>query len=322
MLQTVSHRLSCFTLIELMVVVILIGVIAAMVIPELGGSAETVRLDAATRRLSDMMDFCYHSAASSGRVHALLFDQTARCFDVVSEPAAPAAADAGTSASATGGAAPVADGATATDDAAVPAPAPAPTPAADGADGASGATASAGADASTNASVTGGSATAATGVADQAAQLGLVRVPIPGFLDRTLPEGVALSGMETYETDLSTGETEGQFRILFFPDGTTEFAKVELSIASGPRRVLVLNGINGTVSTFDPDRHGEVDMTTLITDEDNPEETATDTDSQSPGDATGDTGAGNARGSQGSMGGPMGGGSSGGNELFGAPGGQ
>ena len=56
-----------------------------------------------------------------------------------------------------------------------------------------------------------------------------------------------------YSTDLAdTGEDS--LRILFFPDGTTEFARLYLEGHGGDRRRIELNGLTGVVTIVDPVR--------------------------------------------------------------------
>lgn len=266
-----------FTIIEIMVVLVLIGIIAGMVVPQLVGSSDTVRLDAAAHRVGDMMDFCYHAAASSGKVHALLFDTAQRRMDVVCESATPppgADSEAGAEA-----ADPLAATQAAADGAAAQPETSAPADASAGA--ASGASADATGGTGEASGTTGASAAAGTALAvpDPDAPINLVPVSIPGYMDHTLPEGIALSASETYEAELSQGENEGQFKLLFFPDGTTEFARIELSIAAGQRREVFLNGLNGNVTVTDPDREEtETTLSSMIMDEDNPEANATEDD--------------------------------------------
>lgn len=253
-----------FTIIEIMVVIVLIGIIAGMVLPQLGGSSDSVRLDAAAHRVGDMMDFCYHAAASSGKVHALLFDVPLRRMDVVCESATPPPEQGSES----GGAAadPLAATQAAAESAAAQPEQPAPAPA--------DASASATGELTEN---TGASAAAGTALAvpDPDAPINLVPVSIPGYMDHTLPEGIALSATETYEPELSQGENEGQFKILFFPDGTTEFARIELSVATGQRRQVFLNGLDGHVIVTNPDEEEtETTLSSMILNEDNPEENA------------------------------------------------
>jgi general secretion pathway protein G len=254
-----------FTLIELMVVIVIIGVIAAIVVPQLSGSSDTVRLETAAQRIGDMMDFCYHAAASSGKVHALLLDPANRRMDVVCESATPPPEEAAT------------DPGAVTGDATA-APTSAPTPAATPVAAPESDTSATGEDeAAAGANPAAASGTAPT---DPNAPINLVPVSIPAFMDHTLPEGISVSATETYEAGLTEGANEGQFKILFFPDGTTEFARVEVSTEAGQRREVWLHGLGGTVSVTDPDREGELSLASMIVDEDNPD-AAADTEDQS-----------------------------------------
>lgn len=65
-----SKRRRAFTLIELMVVVVLIGVMAAMIIPEMKGSFEDTLLRSTSRDLINVFDLASSRAVS--------FDQTCR----------------------------------------------------------------------------------------------------------------------------------------------------------------------------------------------------------------------------------------------------
>lgn len=85
----------------------------------------------------------------------------------------------------------------------------------------------------------------------------LVPVSLPGLLDRELPEDLILESVEAFEEDLLTGEND-EARILFFPDGTTEFANLYLTDSAGEQRVVELNGFNGvvTISVPEPEEEG------------------------------------------------------------------
>lgn len=167
-------RLAAFTLIEVMVVIIIISIMAGAVIPNLGGSMGTVRLKAGAREIADLMDFCYQSAVASGRVHALVFEEDGRRYEVVAERP---------------------------DE---------------------------------------------TGSFNPDAPPMLDPVSLPGNFDRTLPEEIAIHSMYVFETDLVRDE-EGRLRVLFFPDGTTEFATLYLEDASGRRQSVEINGMSGEI---------------------------------------------------------------------------
>ena len=70
-----------FSLIELMVVIILIGVMAAMIVPEMKGSYEDALLRATSRRLVDVFHLAYSRAVSLNQLHRVRFDRiTGRYF--------------------------------------------------------------------------------------------------------------------------------------------------------------------------------------------------------------------------------------------------
>src|SRR5439155_18215173 len=70
-----------FILIELMVVIILIGVMAAMIVPEMKGSYEDALLRATSRRLVDICHLAYSRAVSLNQLHRVRFDRiTGRYF--------------------------------------------------------------------------------------------------------------------------------------------------------------------------------------------------------------------------------------------------
>lgn len=164
-----------FTLLEIMVVVIILAVLSATIAPNLWSSIGTTRLQTGADQVASMMDYCYHAAAATGRVHGVVFDAEGKAYRVVAE--AP------------------------------------PDPDMD----------------------------------DPEEPPRLERVELPGLLGGPLPEGVRLSDASFFEEDLSKDE-EDQTRILFFPDGTTEFAVLTLSDASGDARVITLNGISGAIT--------------------------------------------------------------------------
>jgi prepilin-type N-terminal cleavage/methylation domain-containing protein len=80
---------QAFTLIEIMVVVIILAILAGILTPNLQGALEGSRLETTAMRVSELMDFCYHSAIASGRVHGLIFNSDGVHFQVVAEPAPP-----------------------------------------------------------------------------------------------------------------------------------------------------------------------------------------------------------------------------------------
>ena len=64
-----------FSLIELMVVIVLIGIMAAMIVPEMKGTYEDALLRATSRRLVDVFHLAYSRAVSLNQVHRVRFDR-------------------------------------------------------------------------------------------------------------------------------------------------------------------------------------------------------------------------------------------------------
>jgi len=64
-----------FTLIELTVVIVLIGIMAAMIVPEMKGTYEDALLRATSRRLVDVFHLAYSRAVSLNQLHRVRFDR-------------------------------------------------------------------------------------------------------------------------------------------------------------------------------------------------------------------------------------------------------
>lgn len=172
-----------FTLVELMIVVILLGMIAAMVVPDLRGSAERSRMESGARRIADLCDLGYRSAVGTGRVHALVFERDGRKYALLAE--------------------------------------------------------------------------SAKQNANPGAPSELEPVRLPGTIGSELPEGVKLTSAAFLDETLSRDEVD-RVRILFFPDGTTEYVVLTLTGESGDRRKIMLNGLSGTVTVEEagPEQNG------------------------------------------------------------------
>src|ERR1017187_10865793 len=69
-----SPNLSAFTLIELMVVIVLIGVMAAMILPEMKGTYEDALLRSTSRELVSVCGLAASHAVSVNQAHRLWFD--------------------------------------------------------------------------------------------------------------------------------------------------------------------------------------------------------------------------------------------------------
>ena len=77
-MRLVLHRHSGdlgFSLIELMVVIVLIGIMAAMIVPEMKGTYEDALLRATSRRLVDVFHLAYSRAVSLNQLHRVRFDR-------------------------------------------------------------------------------------------------------------------------------------------------------------------------------------------------------------------------------------------------------
>ena len=70
-----SPNLSAFTLIELMVVIVLIGVMAAMILPEMKGTYEDALLRSTSRELVSVCALAASHAVSVNQAHRLWFDR-------------------------------------------------------------------------------------------------------------------------------------------------------------------------------------------------------------------------------------------------------
>ena len=66
---------SAFTLIELMVVIVLIGILTAMIIPEMKGTYEDALLRATSRELVDVFSLASSRAASLNKIHRIRLNQ-------------------------------------------------------------------------------------------------------------------------------------------------------------------------------------------------------------------------------------------------------
>src|SRR4051812_7971774 len=71
------NRVSwAFTLIELMIVVVLMGILAAMIVPAMKGSFEDALLKSTARRLVSAFNLAHSGAITQGQLHRVRFDKT------------------------------------------------------------------------------------------------------------------------------------------------------------------------------------------------------------------------------------------------------
>lgn len=77
---------SAFTLMELMVVLALIGILSAVLLPEMRGSLEDVQLRSNARKLTEACDVAFSRAVATGRTLHLEWDRTRGTYRVVQDP--------------------------------------------------------------------------------------------------------------------------------------------------------------------------------------------------------------------------------------------
>jgi len=77
---------SGFTLVELMVVLVLIGIMTAMILPEMKGSYEDALLRSSARKLVNACHLAYSQAVTSSQLHRVRLDRKAGRY-VVERPA-------------------------------------------------------------------------------------------------------------------------------------------------------------------------------------------------------------------------------------------
>src|SRR5881397_2172974 len=65
-----------FSLVELMVVLVLIGIMTAAIVPEMKGTYENALLRATSRRLVDVFHLAYSRAVSLNQLHRVRIDRT------------------------------------------------------------------------------------------------------------------------------------------------------------------------------------------------------------------------------------------------------
>ncbi len=68
------NPLSAFTLMELMIVILLIGIMAAIIVPEMRGSFEESLLRSSGRKLADAFNLASSRAVTMNRVHRVRLD--------------------------------------------------------------------------------------------------------------------------------------------------------------------------------------------------------------------------------------------------------
>src|ERR1043166_5201960 len=69
-----TSKTSGFTLAELMVVVVLIGIVTALILPEMRGSYEDALLRGTARKLVDACNLAYSRSVTANRDHRLRLD--------------------------------------------------------------------------------------------------------------------------------------------------------------------------------------------------------------------------------------------------------
>ena len=180
---------SGMTLIELMVVIVVLGIVASLIIPQFGGSLASMQLRGSARGVGDLMDYCYHAAVSSGRVHALVFNADGHRFDILADRPREAAGSAGAEAP------------------------------------------------------------------------GLEPISIPGYVERALPAGVRVGQVWTFDQELSATQ-DGDVQLLFFPDGTAEFAAITLANAEGDQCTVTLDGLSGMIEVGEVESAAAAEGTT------------------------------------------------------------
>jgi type II secretion system protein H len=77
-----NFRRGGFTLIELVVVLVLIGIMAAMIIPQMQGSFEDSLLRTNGRKMIDVLQLAYSRAVSMGQAHRVHLDTAKNQFTV------------------------------------------------------------------------------------------------------------------------------------------------------------------------------------------------------------------------------------------------
>src|SRR5436305_10901608 len=71
-----------FTLIEMMIVVILIGIMTAMIIPEMKGTFQDALLRSTGRRLVETLNLANSHAVSLNQAHQVVFDRRAHRYTI------------------------------------------------------------------------------------------------------------------------------------------------------------------------------------------------------------------------------------------------